>query len=409
MAIKIYDNSFVKLEHFDIYNDRSYSVWFIPVGHDEKIVVMSVYTNYIIPNLDNERQRLVACINSHRPIANHVDESDLRADITLDGAYSQINDFIEYLASSTCAMHDIELIKWAAASSMVQQPLDAGTMHRTVKQAIKLYDYSIIPEPSTHLKLFIDKTLNTSLLSAPSKVTFSKFILHMESMIGKGYSHECIKKAWKITGYVPLVPSKILSGCSGWNDLPLDQKEKVLSILPRLKPIAREHGKISDQEINEAMVAAGANMDLFSPPRLVGDVTTSMDRCIWFNHSQYIQKVYSRIQEKETKAAEAAIALDARREKQDAAREERATSIAMGRPPNRVTAYKCPGPNCQAKFTTSNVNHQGFWTACEYPSCTKWFCKREECIDAHEAHALVCTHKTKSSAASSAARSYDLF
>jgi hypothetical protein len=117
----------------------------------------------------------------------------------------------------------------------------------------------------------------------------------MESIIGKGYSHEAIKKSWKLTGYVPLVPAKILSGCSGWNDLPLDQKEKVLAILPILKPIAREKGKVRDEDIHEAMVPSGAAMEFFAPPRLIGDITTSLDRCIWFNHSQYRQVDYSQI------------------------------------------------------------------------------------------------------------------
>jgi hypothetical protein len=86
----------------------------------------------------------------------------------MDGTYAQINGFVDFLASSECAMHEIELVKWAAASSLVQQPLDFGSMHRTIKQAIKLYDSSL----TTPLKLFIVNTLNTSSLPPASKGDF---------------------------------------------------------------------------------------------------------------------------------------------------------------------------------------------------------------------------------------------
>jgi hypothetical protein len=55
-------------------------------------------------------------------------------------------------------------------------------------------------------------------------------------------------------------------------------------------------------------------MELFTPPRLIGDITTSLDRCIWFNHSQYLEKVYEKIRMKEA-ADRVAAALEARQVK----------------------------------------------------------------------------------------------
>eukprot|EP00595_Chromulina_sp_UTEXLB2642_P001851 CAMPEP_0196763960 /NCGR_PEP_ID=MMETSP1095-20130614/5106_1 /TAXON_ID=96789 ORGANISM="Chromulina nebulosa, Strain UTEXLB2642" /NCGR_SAMPLE_ID=MMETSP1095 /ASSEMBLY_ACC=CAM_ASM_000446 /LENGTH=307 /DNA_ID=CAMNT_0042118333 /DNA_START=800 /DNA_END=1724 /DNA_ORIENTATION=+ len=288
------------MAHYCIHNDKSLSVWMIPFGTREELFIAEVYRRYIIPVAEQERLEIIRNTNKYKTENEWITVDDVRIVLTFDGAIPQIKEIMVSLAEE-CKAKGIEMVKWAAASSLITQPLDVGDMHKIIHNTLKSshYRYDDNTTTSTPMKLFIENVLMMSAMAQGSKLTYAKFLRHAEAIIQKSYSIAANVESWRIPGYFPRDEIAIMTGIAGWSDYPVDQKVRMLRTIPKLKPFVVEKGKISDQEIHNMMVSEGCDMALLSEPRLGDDVSTSNDRCVWLNNESYLAKYTIRNLEQE--------------------------------------------------------------------------------------------------------------
>ena len=220
------------------------SVWLLPVSYDRSEFFSEYMSKYVIPELNAARAKLASLWDDDDEITDEDAESSsksaprdpkayhrTRAVFSFDGEHAQVMaaSVDEFLA--LCEKEGIELVKWAAAASMTEQPADVGRMHTVLHAYFKSKDgreaFSKPGNPSSAMKKFLEKFAKCS-IPAASRDVFAHFLSHIEVALDKAFTMASIHKAWEIAGYFPFNIKQILSGYAHWRDLPEGDAEIVL-------------------------------------------------------------------------------------------------------------------------------------------------------------------------------------
>lgn len=236
-AIQIKDEKIASVSVHTI--SDTISVWLLPTDYDHTEFFSRFLKEFVIPML-NKARALTNRIRSQysagvaqAPVADpqNDDYRSVRAILSFDGESSQISaatsdEFIRF-----CNEERIELVKWAAMASLVQQPADVGKMHT------RLHTYfekahgkasKLVPNPSLAMQMFINKDFKETSISAAVKDTYTKFLQHVESAVSDSFTKSSIDDAWQTAGYKPYDARQILSGYAGWNLMKDADAQKLL-------------------------------------------------------------------------------------------------------------------------------------------------------------------------------------
>ena len=173
--------------------------------------------------------------------------------VTFDGCWRQLNAVMKRL-NRISTEKGYEGFKFAAASTMVEQPNDVGHCHKAIKCYYKGSSYrnSTDWEIPAYLKGF-DTTLTDAGMDRGSQQTIFKALYHLELCLSKVCTIPMVREGFRLSGIYPSDVNAILSDWSGWSLLDKDKAEELLSLLPTLTDIAKAKGKVTDGEIEECM------------------------------------------------------------------------------------------------------------------------------------------------------------
>lgn len=236
-AVQIVDEVFTEIAVHDISDEIS--VWFLPKDYDRDAFFTRFLVDYVIPTVNTERIKLAllpsapstSSSQSSSTSSPDVSYKSVRAVLSFDGESSQISSATSAAVLEKCKEERIELVKWAAATSLVQQPADVGKMHLLLHYYFNPIDGEVnflSPITSTRMKHFINETFMKTKVAAASKETFGTFLKHIETAINKSFNKANIGRAWEMTGYFPYSAQQIMSGFSGWPSLADHEAKTIL-------------------------------------------------------------------------------------------------------------------------------------------------------------------------------------
>ena len=182
------------------------------------------------------------------PSTPETDEPELIADLkrkskiifTLDGCWEQMNAVMKNL-NKDFLKNDCEAFKFAAASTMVQQPNDVGRMHCNMHAYYKsnkylTEDYFRIPKVMVPMK----EILLHSGLDPASFRTYWKALASLPDCLVKSCAPEVVVDGFKKSGIWPIDNNAIMSGWSGWSKLQSTVAAAVLQEIPKLAALAQK-------------------------------------------------------------------------------------------------------------------------------------------------------------------------
>jgi hypothetical protein len=149
---------------------------------------------------------------------------------TMDGHYPGIEAIISRIGV-IMVQHGIEVMKWAGGFSIVQQPADVSNCHHEVHKAAgsDVFRYDEHGAPTDEMSEFINFLPSIGAVGARLH-THQKFLRHFEWLVDKAWTKHGITEGWRISGMWPMCPEKILSGWSGWKEIPTENAEKIIAL-----------------------------------------------------------------------------------------------------------------------------------------------------------------------------------
>ena len=303
-GVKIVDKIFTQLDVFSI--DETLSIWHIPPGTEAAMLSERYFKYFVIPQLVKARNSLLE--NRAKPIAAFVFPQDdrsaaaiepptptapsealtLRCAISIDGAHGQIHAMEARGLAAECKDQNIEVVKWAAACSMVQAPPDVGSMHRTLHNYFKngAFNYEQDPFPSELMADYLRLHFDPCKIAEASKRTYRKALVHTQAALNKAFTISAIQHAWNRGGYVPYDAAKIMSGYALWSEVPGDEAQLVVDTIPALAEIVSTRGRLLDSEIKEALTSAGLSAELFQQREVAFEAgALNQQRSLWLNNT----------------------------------------------------------------------------------------------------------------------------
>lgn len=304
-----------------------------------------------------------------------------RAIFTFDGAFAQTNAVITGIYE-VCMGLKIDLFKWAASCSGVQQPNDTGPLHRNFKKYFKNNAYKqskqtyVCPAVEELCRVLVDAKMDSS-----SYHTYRKFLVHLPDALTKVFHRQNIRSGATRAGFFPFSPVAILSGCTKWmHARKHDSKEErslcvnlIMDHLPALLDYATTTGHVPDHVIDENYDGVfGVDLD----PDWVKtmDIPVNHYRCSWLSHPAFMEfwkDKYDKQAKKKTEEEE----------------RRKIRELAGTKPP---VEYKCSNPAC-GESSTSTAS----WSRCSYSGCRIIFCNDERCQGIGIQHESVCAHRGK--------------
>lgn len=179
-----------------------------------------------------------------------------------------------------------EGFKFAAASTMVEQPNDVGHIHKSLKTHYKGKKYSAIKtwEIPPYLIGF-DRTLADAGMDSGSVRTYWKALCHLETYLNKVCTIPMVKEGFRISGIFPIDNDAILSGWSGWSLCSKETADEVIELLPNLTAIVQVNGRVTDSEIEECM---GHLLQFDENTRKADNCALNHGRCLWTNNEKVV-------------------------------------------------------------------------------------------------------------------------
>ena len=215
------------------------SVWLLPTDYDHAAFFARFMKDFVIPLVNQARVRTnqirtkYSAVVVQAPVAApQIDDyTSVRAILSFDGESSQISaatsdEFIRF-----CNEQRIELVKWAAATSLVQQPADVGKMHTRLHEYFNKADgkaSNSSPNPSMSMQMFIENVFKRTSIPAAAKETFANFLRHIETAMSDSFTKGYIDDAWRTAGYIPFNARQILNGFAGWHTMKEVDAQKIL-------------------------------------------------------------------------------------------------------------------------------------------------------------------------------------
>jgi hypothetical protein len=191
----------------------------------------------------------------------------------------------------------VSLLKWAAGTSMLQSPNDAGKAHPIFRTHIK----GKKGKPTKPLN-FDDcppglqeehRRLQLTDITPNRKRGFWRLLSNLPGAVAEAFRPRVIKNSWYLCGYYPLSEKMILDKCTLWRRLDtaggLSDAEKmaVLAAIPRFQDIAAANGRVSDAEMEEALPF----LRRYPVEKLaydLADLAINRDRCCLILHDRYL-------------------------------------------------------------------------------------------------------------------------
>ena len=177
--------------------------------------------------------------------------------------------------------------KFAAASTMVQQPNDVGRMH---------YKSDLYGREEYHVPkymLLMRKILLESGLEVSSFHTYWKALARLPECLTRCCQPSVVRDGYRIAGIWPVDYAVIMSGWAGWSKLTTAVADKVLSKLPGLIDLARE-GRLFDSEIEAPFEGL---LQFYPATRKSDDCARNHTRCLWTNNDAVVAAYISRCNE----------------------------------------------------------------------------------------------------------------
>lgn len=236
-AVQIVDSAFTEVAVHDISDEIS--VWFLPKSYDHDAFFTRFLLEYVIPSVNTERIKLALLPSDSSSSSSQTSSSPsttdaykgIRAILSFDGESSQIAAATSAALLKKCQDEKIELLKWAAATSLVQQPADVGKMHLLLHTYYDPIDGDVntaVVITSTKMTHFINDVFMKTKLASASKDTFKTFLNHIETALDKSFNKSNISRAWQMAGYFPYSAQQIMSGFSDWSTLSQDVARTIL-------------------------------------------------------------------------------------------------------------------------------------------------------------------------------------
>ena len=148
--------------------------------------------------------------------------------VTFDGCWQQLH-AVMTRPNAKFTEKGYEGLKFAAASTMVDQPNDVGHCYKAIKSYYRSDKYrdSRDWEIPAYLKDF-NTTLTNAGMDNGSQKTIFKALCHLELCLSK--VELClVKEGFRISGIYPVDVHAILSGWSGWSLFNKDKAEELWS------------------------------------------------------------------------------------------------------------------------------------------------------------------------------------
>lgn len=375
--------------------------YLVPTGFDGTHLMKEMWTDCVLPECDRHYERAVEellrggpteiNVADHNASASATSSSSSsssaapprpRSIVTFDGCWQQLHAVMTRL-NAKFTERGYEGFKFAAASTMVEQPNDVGHCHKAIKFYYRgdKYRDSTEWEIPAYLKGF-DTTLTDAGMDNGSQKTIFKALCHLELCLSKVCTIPMVKEGFRISGIYPVDVQAILSGWSGWSLFDKDNAEELVSLLPTLTNIARLNGKVTDSEIEGCM---GHLMQFDEDTRKQDGCAMNHGRCLWTNN----ETVVTAYQDKTTAEEQKAIDVDNRRMEKEwriemperAASEDkkvsaRASTTVVGTeaitlPVKKARLFRCSNSLCST--SASAVVRRG-WMKCQTKGCSLVFC-----------------------------------
>jgi hypothetical protein len=290
-----------------------------------------------------------------------------------------------------------EGFKFAAASTMVEQPNDVGHIHKSLKTHYKGKKYSAIKtwEIPPYLIGF-DRTLADAGMDSGSVRTYWKALCHLETYLNKVCTIPMVKEGFRISGIFPIDNDAILSGWSGWSLCSKETADEVIELLPNLTAIVQVNGRVTDSEIEECM---GHLLQFDENTRKADNCALNHGRCLWTNNEKvvntYNEKLLLEAQkkaDKENKEIEKGRRLFSpdRDASEDNLMRSRSNDVpdvseAGENVVKRARLYRCSNSSCR---TTAFTAGRREWKRCKKKGCGLAFCV--SCETALSEHQYIC-------------------
>ena len=306
---------------------------------------------------------------------------------TMDGCWAQLKatfDDINQLFNK----EGFEGFKFAAASTMVQQPNDVGRMHSNIHAFYKSDAYE---RANYHVPKYMkpmEKILRDSGLQSSSFHTFWKALARLPECLLKSCQPTHVRDGFLRAGIWPVDHPIIMSGWTKWSTLPTAKAKLILSKLLELIELARK-GRLLDDEIE----APFEGLLTFDPlTRKSDDCAWNHTRCLWTNNDAVVAAYIATC---EAKAAEAVRLENVRLLREERAEEARAQLRDNPNLPanaaGKVTPrYKCSNPVC---VLTGTAKERKRWTGCKrqrQSKCSLLFCTSDGCAAVSANHQTNC-------------------
>ena len=198
--------------------------------------------------------------------------------MTFDGAWEQVNSMMTNV-NTELTVRGYEGYKFAAASTMVQQPNDVGHMHKALKKCFKGKKYR---ESTFTVPVYLEgfkETLRDHGLDTGSLATYWKSLCSMERMLSRTCTIPMVCKGFELSGIYPVNQNTILSKWCGWRKC--TKEEGVIDRLPLLATMVKSRGRVTDTEIEECMDGL---LTFNSSTRKKDTCALNHGRCLWTNN-----------------------------------------------------------------------------------------------------------------------------
>ena len=392
--------------------------YLVPTGFDGTRLMKELWTDCVLPECDRHYEQAVEELLRGGPIEMNVADHSTtgsssssssssaalprpRLIVTFDGCWQQLHAVMTRL-NAKFTERGYKGFKFAAASTMVEQPNDVGHCHKAIKSYYRgdKYRDSTDWEIPAYLKDF-DTTLTNAGMDNGSQKTIFKALCHLELCLSKVCTIPMVKEGFRISGIYPVDVHAILSGWSGWSLFNKDKAEELVNLLPTLTNIARLNGKVTDSEIEECM---GHLMQFEDDTRKQDGCAMNHGRCLWTNNETVVTTYKNKAAAEDQKAVE----MDNRRMEKEwriemperAASEDkrvaaRAAPVVVETdstavPAKKARHYRCSNSLCSS--SASAVVRRG-WVKCQTKGCSQIFC-----TDCHEIllqHQNICCNNSR--------------
>ena len=335
-----------------------------------------------------------------------------RSIMTYDGCWQQLNAVFLTL-NEKLSEKGFEGFKFAAASTMTQQPNDVGHMHKALKKCFQGKKYRTAKVRVPAYLVGFDRILAEHGVDPGSLSSYWKALCCFETALSRTCTIPMVSKGFEIAGIYPLDQVRMLSKWSGWRTCTTQTGLDVVGKLPLLTNIAKQRGRILDGEM-EACLEGILTFD--AATRKSDDCALNHSRCLWTNNSAVVEKFSAKRQSEMVSAVEkdnARMEMEWRRDNVEEAALEDARVRARDHPqPQPVEGdlpvaleapllpavqpktTKCSNPLC---IVTGSKLQRKEWTRCTIKICRLLFC--ENCIDTAASHSSVCNKQPTSRAA----------